>query len=105
MPCGRLQETACTCTGSVATSVLNDNSLTAENRWCSPSGLCGGLATLYPKTKMLLITQGLADLMMRRRWARHVERREEEKSKCMIFVGNLRRKGLAQVRTAFGRLW
>jgi hypothetical protein len=28
---------------------------------------------------------------MRRRWARHVERREEEKSKCMIFVGNLRR--------------
>lgn len=61
MTWGQLQETACTCTGSVATSALNERYWTAEKRWCSLSGLCGGVAILYPQREMLHITQGTAD--------------------------------------------
>ena len=60
---GRLQETAYTCTGGVATNVHNEHSWTDEKRWCSRSRLCGGLATLYSQRKILLITQGLVDLI------------------------------------------
>jgi hypothetical protein len=61
VPWGRLHETACACTGIVATSVLNEHSWTTEKQWCSRSGLCEGLATFYTQRKMLHITQGFAD--------------------------------------------
>jgi hypothetical protein len=48
---------------------------------------------LYTQKKSFISHKASQTKSMRRRWARHMERREEEKSKLMIFVGNLKKEG------------